>query len=93
MFLGLSWAERMDTLEQLEALVARHPGRALQLHQKLSSPSRSRATTLPETLRRFQARQEKAQLKRERLLQLKSQKLRDLLNKVILEIVTNTCFI
>ncbi|KAE8749683.1 hypothetical protein FOCC_FOCC003670, partial [Frankliniella occidentalis] len=79
---GLSWAERMDTLEQLEALVARHPGRALQLHQKLSSPSRSRATTLPETLRRFQARQEKAQLKRERLLQLKSQKLRDLLNKV-----------
>ncbi|KAJ1530756.1 hypothetical protein ONE63_005610 [Megalurothrips usitatus] len=79
---GLTWAERMDTLEQLEALVARHPGRALQLHQKLSSPSRSRATTLPETLRRFQARQEKAQQKRERLLQVKSQKLRDLLNKV-----------
>ncbi|XP_034246179.1 S phase cyclin A-associated protein in the endoplasmic reticulum [Thrips palmi] len=79
---GLSWAERMDTLEQLEALVARHPGRALQLHQKLSSPSRSRSTTLPETLRRFQARQEKAQQKRERLLQLKSQRLRDLLNKV-----------
>ncbi|KAK3924987.1 S phase cyclin A-associated protein in the endoplasmic reticulum [Frankliniella fusca] len=79
---GLSWAERMDTLEKLEALVARHPGRALQLHQKLSSPSRSRAITLPETLRRFQARQEKAQQKRERLLQLKSQKLRDLLNKV-----------
>ena len=78
----------MDTLEQLEALVGRHPGRAQQLHQKLSCPSRARMS-LPETLRRFQARQDKAQEKRERLLHLKSQRLRDLLNKVTTQLTLN----
>ncbi|KAJ4447763.1 hypothetical protein ANN_09771 [Periplaneta americana] len=79
---GMSWAERVDALEQLEEMEARHPGRALELHQKLSSPSRRR--TLPETLRCFQAKQAQAKEKRERLMQEKSQKLRELLNKVII---------
>ncbi|PSN55927.1 hypothetical protein C0J52_00443 [Blattella germanica] len=77
---GMSWAERVDALEQLEEMEARHPGRALELHQKLSSPSRRR--TLPETLRCFQTKQAQAKEKRERLMQEKSQKLRELLNKV-----------
>jgi hypothetical protein len=76
----MSWAERVDALEQLEEMEARHPGRALELHQKLSSPSRRR--TLPETLRCFQAKQAQAKEKRERLMHEKSQKLRELLNKV-----------
>lgn len=79
-FSGMTRDEQMDTLERLEELVARHPGRALELHQKLSSPSRRR--TIPDTVKRFQARQAKALAKREQLKSEKAQKLRELLKKV-----------
>jgi hypothetical protein len=86
----MSWAERMDALEQLEEMESRHPGRALELHQKLSSPSRRR--TLPETLRCFQAKQAQAKEKREQLMHEKSQKLRELLNKVNIWLVVMNYF-
>lgn len=73
-------AEQLDTLERLEVFLARHPGRAMELHQKLSSPSRKRS--IPDTVKRFQARQAKALAKREALQLEKAQRLRELLRKV-----------
>ncbi|CAG9132547.1 unnamed protein product [Plutella xylostella] len=48
---GMTRAERLDTLKTLEALVARDPGRAQQLHAKLSQNIKRRGS-FQETLRR-----------------------------------------
>ncbi|XP_058447006.1 calponin homology domain-containing protein DDB_G0272472 [Malaya genurostris] len=76
----MSWVERVQTLATLQALVARHPGRAQQLHAKLSSPSRRRS--LHETLKKYQAKQTRALEKRQALQKEKALKIQQLLARV-----------
>lgn len=76
----LNQIERAETLATLQELVARDPGRAQKLHQKLSSPSRRRS--FHETLRKYQAKQARAQDKRLELQQLKAQKIQQLIQRV-----------
>ncbi|KXJ77850.1 hypothetical protein RP20_CCG006334 [Aedes albopictus] len=76
----MTWVERAQTLATLQALVARHPGRAQQLHAKLSSPSRRRS--LHETLKKYQAKQTRALEKRQALQKEKAHKIQQLLTRV-----------
>lgn len=71
LFEGLSWADQIDLEEQL--LDARYPGRAIQLHEKLSSPARKK-----EPQEAFKAHQEKQ--KNAKLRRLKFQVSRSLSN-------------
>jgi hypothetical protein len=73
-------ADQRDMWEQLRELEVRQPGRALELHQKLSSPSRRK--NLQESLQCFQAKQAKAQEKRAQLMHEKFHKLQELNKKV-----------
>lgn len=76
----MSQGERTETLATLRAFVARHPGRAQELHQKLSSPSRRRS--LHETLKLYQAKHARAQAKRDALNREKAHKIQVLLARV-----------
>ncbi|XP_055916800.1 S phase cyclin A-associated protein in the endoplasmic reticulum [Eupeodes corollae] len=76
----MSWGEREEALATLQAYVSRHPGRAQELHQKLSSPSRRRS--LQETLKKYQAKQNRAQQKRADLQKEKAIKIQHLLARV-----------
>ncbi|XP_048584169.1 S phase cyclin A-associated protein in the endoplasmic reticulum isoform X2 [Nematostella vectensis] len=71
---ALSWG---DAVEQADS---RPPGRAVAMHQKLSSPSRKRP--LSEKIRIHEEKQLKARQQRERLLEERLQKLQILSEKV-----------
>lgn len=66
--LELSWGEQMDLFD----MELRTPGRALEMHEKLSSPFRKKS--LFESIRVCNEKQLKAQEQRERLLVEKAQK-------------------
>ncbi|GFR30413.1 s phase cyclin A-associated protein in the endoplasmic reticulum [Trichonephila clavata] len=66
--LELSWSEQMDRFD----MELRTPGRALEMHEKLSSPFRKKS--LFESIRVCNEKQLKAQEQRERLLVEKAQK-------------------
>ncbi|CAG0896893.1 unnamed protein product [Darwinula stevensoni] len=73
---GMSWGDQMDFLEE----IAREPGRAMQMHEKLSTQVRKR--TSEETLKRHEEKQAKAQELREKLLEQKANKLKELSKKI-----------
>lgn len=75
----MSTGERIQTLATLQAFVSRHPGRAQELHQKLSSPSHR---SLTEILKKYQEKQERARDVRESLNKEKTFKLQALLTRV-----------
>lgn len=75
----MSTGERIQTLATLQAFVSRHPGRAQELHQKLSSPSHR---SLTEILKNYQEKQERARDMRETLNKEKTCKLQTLLARV-----------
>ncbi|XP_012935798.1 S phase cyclin A-associated protein in the endoplasmic reticulum [Aplysia californica] len=71
----MSWGDLV-----VEADDARTPGHGVHMHEKLSSPSRKRSPT--ESRRRHEEKQAKAQELREKLMQEKAERLRDLSKKV-----------
>ncbi|CAK1589439.1 unnamed protein product [Parnassius mnemosyne] len=78
---GMTWAERVDTLVVLEALVARDPGRAQQLHAKLSQGIKRRGS-LQDALRRLQAKQARAERQRMEYQTERAKKIHQLLARV-----------
>lgn len=60
LFEGLSWADQYDLEEKL--LESRYPGRAIQLHEKLSSPARKKEPQ--EAFKAHQQKQQNAKLRR-----------------------------
>lgn len=80
MLTEMSVQERKETLVILQELVARDPGRAQKLHQKLSSPSRRRSVR--ETLKKYQVKHTRALEKRITIQQHKAQKIQQLIQRV-----------
>lgn len=76
----MSVHEREETLATLQTLLEREPGRAMKLHQKLSSPSRRRS--IRETLKKYQAKHFKAHEKRTTIQKERAQKIQQLIQRV-----------
>jgi len=72
LFKGLSWADQVELEEQL--VESRLPGRAIQLHEKLSSPARFKREP-QEAFRVHQEKQAKAKVRRQMFKEEKAQKL------------------
>lgn len=73
--IGFNWGEMMEITESV-----RMPGRALEMHQKLSSPSRKKSRS--ESVKRSEEKMARAERRRLRLLVEKCQRLRDLSERV-----------
>ncbi len=71
-----SWSNQTDTD------LLRTPGRALQMHEKFSSPSRKRS--LSESIKRSEEKLAKAQEAREKFLEKKAQKFKGIVKKVFI---------
>ena len=82
LFDGLSWADQIDLEEQL--LESRYPGRAIQLHEKLSSPARKREPQ--EAFKVHQEKQKNAKMRRLKFQDEKATKL-SALNARIEEVI------
>lgn len=80
-----SWADQMDLLDQLQEVAAmadggasRQPGRALQVHEKLSSPSRRRVAEPCQAYEQHEAKQRRAREHRAALQEERARKRREL---------------
>ncbi|XP_039270648.2 S phase cyclin A-associated protein in the endoplasmic reticulum-like isoform X1 [Styela clava] len=72
---GMTWGDMIDEEE------LREPGRAVQMHEKLSSPSRKR--TPAESKRKMEEKQRSASLRRQKMVQDKTERIHVLTEKVI----------
>ena len=73
-----SWNSQTEQTELL-----RTPGKAIKLHEKLSSPSRKRNASPTESIKRHEEKLAKAQEAREKLLEKKAEKFKGIVKKVL----------
>ena len=88
LFEGLSWIEQIELEEQL--VEARMPGRAIEIHEKLSSPARKREPQ--EAFKHHQEKQNKARVRRQMFKDEKAQRL-VALNTRIEEVIAHREFL
>ena len=88
LFEGLSWVDQIELEEQL--VEARMPGRAIEIHEKLSSPARKREPQ--EAFKHHQEKQNKARVRRQMFQDEKAQRL-VALNTRIEEVIAHREFL